>query len=195
MTLKNLAAASVLAGATLVLTACGGTESTVADEAAIRKTNETLLEKVAARDTAAVAGLYAEDAQMLPPNAPKAVGRAAIEETWKALLAPADLKLSTKIETLTFARSGEMAVEVGTYTLSMGDGASDTGKSVVTWIRRNGKWQILTDMFSSDAPMAAPAPTEAAAPTEPTTPADGSTPADATTPPAEPAAPATPPAN
>jgi pyruvate/2-oxoglutarate dehydrogenase complex dihydrolipoamide acyltransferase (E2) component len=106
------------------------------------------------------------------------------------------LQLSFETESLTFAKSGELAVEVGTYKMVMGEGATqatDTGKTTVTWIRKDGKWQVLTDMFSSDAaapaaPAAAPAATDPAA-----VPAEGAAPAAEGA--AAPAAPATPPAN
>lgn len=196
MKFQHIAATLVFAGASLLLVSCGGTESTAADEAAIRDINKKWMELIAAKDAKAIAEtVYAENGQLLPPNSPKAVGRDALVQAWTGVTSIPGVQLTFETESLTFAKSGELAVEVGTYKMVMGEGAAqatETGKSVVTWIRKDGKWQVLTDMFSSDAapaaPAAAPAATDpAAAPVEGATPAtEGAT---------APAAPATPPAN
>lgn len=196
MKFQHIAATLVFAGASLLLVSCGGTESTAADEAAIRDINKKWMELIAAKDAKAIAEtVYAENGQLLPPNSPKAVGRDALVQAWTGVTSIPGVQLTFGTESLTFAKSGELAVEVGTYKMVMGEGAAqatETGKSVVTWIRKDGKWQVLTDMFSSDAapaaPAAAPAATDpAAAPVEGATPAtEGAT---------APAAPATPPAN
>jgi uncharacterized protein (TIGR02246 family) len=190
MKFQHIAATLVFAGASVFLVSCGGTESTAADEDAIRDINKKWMELIAAKDAKAIAEtVYAENGQLLPPNAPKAVGREALVQAWTGLTAIPGLQLSFETESLTFAKSGELAVEVGTYKMMMGEGAAqatDTGKTTVTWIRKDGKWQVLTDMFSSDAaapaaPAAAPAAADPAA-----VPAEGA---------AAPADPATPPAN
>ncbi|MDZ4870508.1 MAG: SgcJ/EcaC family oxidoreductase [Alphaproteobacteria bacterium] len=197
-----VAFAAVVAACVLVLAACGpgGHE---ADEAAIREINKAWQDKIVAKDAASIAQNYAEDAQFLPPNAPKAVGREAIQKGWSEMFAIPGVALTFESEKIVFAKSGDLAVDIATYKFSMGEGAAivnDSGKSVVTWTKRDGKWQVLTDMFSSDLP-AAPPPAPAAAPVPDVVPApvDGATPPatpEGTTPaPATPAtpAPATPP--
>jgi len=182
-----VAFAAVVAACVVLLAACGpgGHE---ADEAAIGEINKAWQEKIVAKDAAAIAQIYAEDAQFMPPNAPKAVGREAIQKGWTDMFALPNVSLTLGTEKITFAKSGDLAVEVGTYKFSMGEGAAavnDTGKATVTWTKRDGKWLVLTDMFSSDLPAAPPpaaAPAEAVAPAVP---ADGTTPLaapDATTP-------------
>ena len=161
-----------------LLSACS--PSTEADEAAIRATNKAWLEAIAAKDAKAVAAIYAEDGQMLPPNAPKAVGREALEKGWTEMMGIPGVALTFETEKFVFAKSGDLAVDIGTYKFSA-TGQTETGKSVVTWTKRNGKWYVLTDMFSSDAAAAPPAPAPVA---EPVAPAPGAEP---------PAAPATPP--
>ncbi len=170
------------------LNACA--PSTEADEAAIHEANKRWLEAIVAKDAKAIAALHAEDAQMLPPNAPRAVGREAIEKGWAETMAIPGMSLTFETEKFVFAKSGDLAVDIGSYKFTAGEGAqaaTDTGKSVVTWTKRNGKWYVLTDMFSSDQPAQPPAP--AAAPA-----AEGTPPAaTGETAPATPA-PATPPA-
>lgn len=158
MKLSKFAVAFVVAcGA--VLNACA--PSPEADEAAIRATNKQWMEAIAAKDAKATAAIYAEDGQMLPPNAPKAVGRAAVEKAWTDLMTIPGMSLTFETETFVFAKSGDLAVDIGTYKFGAG-GTTDTGKAVVTWTKRDGKWLVLTDMFSSDAPPPAPAPAPAA---------------------------------
>jgi uncharacterized protein (TIGR02246 family) len=195
-----VAFAAVVAACVVLLAACGpgGHE---ADEAAIHETNKAWQEKIVAKDVAGIVQLYAEDAQFLPPNAPKAVGRDAIQKGWTDMFALPNVALTFGTEKFVFAKSGDLAVEIGTYKFSMGEGAAainDSGKSVVTWTKRDGKWLVLTDMFSSDLPAApppaapAPAPEVTPAPVDGTTPPapEGTTPAPATP---ETPAPATPP--
>ena len=195
MRIAHLTAACVLIGTTLLLVACGGQDAN--DEAAIRDQNKKWLEAIVAKDASAVAQIYAEDGTMLPPNAPKASGRDAVQKGWEEMFKIPGVQLTFDTERFVFAKSGDVAVDIGTYKFSAGEGATmqtDTGKSVVTWVKRDGKWLVLTDMFSSDLPTPLPA-TPAAAPAE--TPAIEPTPSATTAPSAPattpPAAPATPP--
>ena len=158
MRLTNFAAVLVLAGA-LGLSSCA--PSTEADEAAIRGINKTWQQLIAAKDAKAIAALYAEDGQLMPPNAPKAVGREAIETGWAGFLGAPGMALTFETEKFVFAKSGDIAVDINAYKFTVA-GQTDTGKSVVTWTKRNGKWYVLTDMFSSDAAPAPPAPTPTA---------------------------------
>ena len=151
----HLAAAVVLTAFSLVLVACGG-GSPAAEETALRETNKKWLELVAAKDAKAIAELYAEEGALMPPNAPKAQGREAVQKGWEGLFQMPGFALTFETERFVIAKSGDVAVDIGTYNLNAG-GATDIGKAVVTWVKKDGKWQVLTDMFSSDAP-AAPAP-------------------------------------
>jgi uncharacterized protein (TIGR02246 family) len=189
MRLSKIAAVLVFVGGAALLSACA--PSTEADEAAIREQNKKWLEAIAAKDAKTVAALYAEEGQLMPPNAVKAVGREAIEKGWAGMFGIPGMSLSFETETFVFAKSADLAVDIGNYKFTAGEGAAaqvETGKSVVTWTKRNGKWYVLTDMFSSDAP---PAPPAAAAADPAATPAAADA---ATTDPAAPA-PATLPGN
>lgn len=153
-----------LAGA-LTLNACA--PSTESDEATIRATNKAWMEAIVAKDAKAIAAIYAEDGQFLPPNGPKAVGREAIEKSWAGAVGLPEMSLTFETEKFVFSKSGDLAVDIGTYKFAAG-GQTDAGKSVVTWTKRDGKWLVLTDMYSSDAPPPpAPAAATLAAPVEP----------------------------
>ncbi|MCE9523906.1 MAG: SgcJ/EcaC family oxidoreductase [Alphaproteobacteria bacterium] len=216
MRIAHFTAAIAIAGTAMLLTACGG-DTSAGDEAAIRDIQKKWHEAIVAKDATTIAGMYAEDGQLMPPNSPKAVGRDAVEKGWAGIVGLPGLALTFETEKFTFAKSGDLAVAVDTYKFTVGEGAAaqtETGKATVTWAKRDGKWYVLTDMFSSDAPP--PAATPVAAPMEvpavdpaamapagaPAAPAAGTTPAETTAPaapattPAAPApAPTTPPAH
>jgi len=166
MRFSNLAAAFVLAGATVLLAACGDTGA--GDEAAVREQNKKWLEAIVAKDAASIAQIYADDGAMMPPNAPKESGREAVQKGWEELFKIPGVSLTFETERLVFAKSGDLAVDIQTYKFTGGEGAAaatDTGKSVVTWVKRDGRWLVLTDMYSSDLP-APPPPAPAAPPAE-----------------------------
>jgi len=106
-----------------------------------------------------LAALFTEDGRMMAPNAPAAVGRAAITA------ALATMKGSTPtlgLTTVSLEVSGALAVEMGTYTFSLlGPGAKepikDTGKYLVHWRKVGDKWMLVDDIWNSDN-MAMPAP-------------------------------------
>ena len=198
MNLTKLAAVLLLAG---ILTACGGSTKE-ADEAAIRDQNKKWQEAIVAKDANAIAAMYAEDGAMLPPNAAKLSGRDSIKAMWTDLLKIPGVALTFETQSILLARSSDLAVDTQTYKLVTGEGASQTtevGKGVVTWVKRNGQWQVLTDMFSSDAPppMASPVtpPPLDAPPVDPAAAAAPSSPASPPQPSPAAPAPTTPPAN
>jgi ketosteroid isomerase-like protein len=107
----------------------------------------------------AVAGLveayYADDARLLPPNAPPAVGRAAIRDTLTGMLAGGSMELS--VENAVRQVSGELAYHTGRYELVIrptnGEPIRDQGKYLEVFRRQpDGRWQCVADMFSSDQP-------------------------------------------
>jgi uncharacterized protein (TIGR02246 family) len=197
----NVAVAAVVAACVLFVAACSGGDPK-ADEDAINAINRSWQELIVAKDAKAIANLYAEDGELMPPNVPKAVGREAIEQGWAGFLGLPGMTLTFETEKLVVAKSGDVAVDINNYKFSVGEGAAATaevGKSVVTWVKRDGKWYVLTDMFSSNAAPVEPAPAADAAstvpegaPTPETAPEAATGPApDATAPDATPA-PATP---
>ena len=128
---------------------------TSADEQAIRGHVERWMELVKARDAASIAALYAEDGAVMPPNAPIGKGRAAIQETWAAMMATPGFDLTIIPEQIIVSSSGDMALDRGTYRLAITpDGApqTDSGKYVVVWRKIGGEWKAAADIFNSDLP-------------------------------------------
>jgi uncharacterized protein (TIGR02246 family) len=103
-----------------------------------------------ANDAAALTeAFYADDAVLLPPNAPQASGKAAIRDFWKAFLATgiSDVVLDTG----NVSSSGDLAYGVGKYGYTSA-GARQSGKYVVVYRRQsNGSYRAVADAFNSNA--------------------------------------------
>jgi len=103
-------------------------------------------------DMAALAGLYTEDARLLPPGGPLVSGRAAIEQFWTG--ARKSFAAAT-LRTEHVEASGDLAYEVGSATLTP-SGAGGTSpavevKYVVAWKRAGGRWQLTADIWNANA--------------------------------------------
>ncbi|MGH7543360.1 MAG: YybH family protein [Gemmatimonadota bacterium] len=138
-------------------------EAAATDAASVRTEIEAMDDRFEqaflAEDAATVASLYAEDAIALPPGAPRAEGRAAIQSlfgSWFEMVpAPEGFTLTT--DDLQVAGSGDIAYEVGTYTSRgtspEGESYDETGKYLVVWRNVDGQWMIARDVWNGDAPM------------------------------------------
>jgi len=102
-----------------------------------------------AGNAAAIAGLYADDAKLMAPGAEPAAGRAAIQAALTAALQAAGGSQMT-IQSTEVMESGDMAVEVGTFTETAADGSHlDHGKYLAVWKKVDGKWMLYRDIWNS----------------------------------------------
>lgn len=98
---------------------------------------------------------FAEDGRFMPPNAPAAVGKAAVRETWTGLLGLPNLHVAFGPTVVESGASDDVAYEIGTWELAFDTEAgrhADHGKYVVVWRKRGGQWQVMADCFNSDVP-------------------------------------------
>jgi ketosteroid isomerase-like protein len=137
-------------------------DNRTADMSAIQALDEQWSAKAARNDLEGTVAFYADDAVLLPPNAPIATDRKSIRESWAGLLGP-NTAVSWKVSKVEAAKSGELGYLYGTYSLSIqdpkgGPPVRDTGKLVEIWKKQaDGKWKCIVDTYNSDLP-AAPAP-------------------------------------
>jgi uncharacterized protein (TIGR02246 family) len=128
------------------------------EEQAIRGQVARWLQLVKAKDAASIAELYTEDGAVMPPNAPIAKRRAAIQQTWAAMMKTPGFNLKFNPEQIVLSSSGDMALDRGTYQLMIapsGRAQNDTGKYVVVWRKIGNEWKAAADIFNSDGPTAA----------------------------------------
>ena len=99
-------------------------------------------------DAAGVAALYAEEGQLLPPNADFVKGKGALQAFWQAGM---DMGLAeARLSTLEAEAYGDTAIEVGKYTLYLeGNQEADTGKYLVVWKDESGNWKLHRDIWNS----------------------------------------------
>lgn len=122
-----------------------------ADLATIKTANASYAAAVKARDWAALAALYAQDAIIMPPNHTSVTGRADIQAFFQGFPPMSNFE----VPVVEIEGRGDLAVVRGTYSLTITqEGAApvtDTGN----WIemrrkQADGSWLIVRDIWNSD---------------------------------------------
>jgi uncharacterized protein (TIGR02246 family) len=124
-----------------------------AQEQAIRKINDRWLALIGLHDAASVSKLYAPDGAMMAPGAPIAQGQPALEKAWSGLMKMPGFGLTFKADQILVASGGDLALDRGTYLLSLSGPhgpTKDIGKYVVVWRNIDGQWRVAADIFNSD---------------------------------------------
>jgi ketosteroid isomerase-like protein len=108
-----------------------------------------------AKDVDAIAALYRDDARLLPPNGEATIGKDAVRAAFGGMI---EAGLSIELNAIETMSGGDVAYNVGTYTLTAGDDVADQGKYIETWRRGdNGEWLMSNDIWNSDLPVPMPA--------------------------------------
>lgn len=113
------------------------------------------LDLVKAKDGAAISELYTPDGRLCVPHMPIVEGRAALANAWNQLLSLPGCELSFGPTRIEAAASGDLAWELGTYSLRYhGEKGrvDDRGKYVVVWKKSGETWQATADILNSDLP-------------------------------------------
>lgn len=152
--------AAVLLGVAL---AAAGIAAQGKDDPAIAKVRSAYQTALGSQDGAALAKLYAADGVEMPPNAPAAKGRAAIEAFHKAF-AQQWMMHGMTITSTEAKVTGDTAYDIGTYKQSLmaqktGAMVEDKGKYIVLLKKdAGGAWLISHAIYNSDNPPPAAAP-------------------------------------
>ncbi len=121
----------------------------------IRELDQKWVEAVQAGDADTIANLYTEDGMVMPPNAVQAEGTEAVRQFWEGLLGLPNLSFTFEPTTVEVAEAGDMAYDIGTYSLSYDADpgrVEDEGKYVVVWAKEGGEWKVVADIFNSNKP-------------------------------------------
>jgi ketosteroid isomerase-like protein len=115
-------------------------------------------EDIARRDLEACLGYYAPDGAFMAPNAPAALGTAALREAWTPLLSLPNLSVRIDTASVDESAAGDMCYEIGAWAMGFDTPAGrheDHGKYVVVWKKLSGAWKAMADIFNSDVPLPA----------------------------------------
>lgn len=126
------------------------------DEATIRSAIEAWAAAAEAKDIDAFVSVYAEDGVVMLGGAPDMSGVEAIRGGIGGLMEDPNFALTFDPDAVVVARSGDMAYELGPYSLTLSDAdgnpVTEQGRYVVVWGKRNGEWKVLIDAPLSDPP-------------------------------------------
>jgi uncharacterized protein (TIGR02246 family) len=148
----------------LLLPGCAQTapDTRPAEEKTLKELDAQWSKAAGAKDLDATVAFYADDAVVMPGDAPVAKTRQAIRDLWAPMMAQ-DVSVSWQVNQTEVARSGDLGYARGVYQLVMKDAEGKTtterGKLLEVWKRQaDGKWRCAIDTFSADAPSVLPAP-------------------------------------
>lgn len=121
---------------------------------AIDAANQNFMQAFQRGDAAGVAACYTADARLLPPNGQPMNGTAAITAFWQGAMALGIT--AAKLETVELESRGDLAIEIGQYTLTIQPApdttATDVGKYVVVWKDDGGVWKLHIDIWNTNTP-------------------------------------------
>jgi uncharacterized protein (TIGR02246 family) len=124
------------------------------DEKTIRDADTLWSHAVETKDLEQILSFYADDASVLPFNAPIATGKEQIRQIWSRLMSTPGFSFRFAPSNVEVAHSGDLAYEVGTFELTMNDAQGKPvmtpGKYVVVWKQTDGKWKVTADIFNTD---------------------------------------------
>lgn len=147
-----IAGCLVLASASAIYPQCSASPAV---RAAIEAANKAFVDHFNSANAAAVAAMYAADAQLHPPNSTTISSRQAIQSFWQNLI-NARIRI-VRLETTLVEACGETAYEVGKYELTIpaasGAPTTDQGKYLVIWKKQGRRWRLAQDMWNTNRPV------------------------------------------
>ena len=132
-------------------------DNRAAEEAALRTTLNEWVAAAQAKDAEKFASFYTEDGILMLEGAPDARGMAALVQDTTGMMSDPNFNLSFAPDEVVVARSGDLAYDVGSYTLTMsdpeGNPATQKGYYVDVWKKDStGAWKVAVDAPVSDPP-------------------------------------------
>jgi len=116
----------------------------------IAKVNQKFVESFNNDDFSGVGSVYTDDGKVIPPGFDAIEGKNAVAEFWKGGKQQLGIKTVT-LKTVEVQSAGDIAYELGKYTLTGENGPLDYGKYVVVWKKdSDGEWKWHWDIWNSD---------------------------------------------
>lgn len=150
--------AIITASVALALSSCSIAQPNSSKEVEeLRSLDADLGQAINARDAAAIAAFYADDAILMPTAEPLVRGKAAIAEEWKHILAIPAFENESRLGGVEVSSAGDLAYTYGSYrSRLMGEDGKLTmepGKWLTIWKKRpDGSWRIAVETYNTDIP-------------------------------------------
>jgi len=116
----------------------------------IRQNNLLFSQAFTKGDSSAIVGFYHSEAKIYPPNMGALNQRSEMGHMVTAIPGMG-VKGVTLISTEVLG-SGDLMIETGTYEMTDGTKAMETGKYMVVWKKENGKYKMYRDIWNSNLP-------------------------------------------
>lgn len=147
---------SMFSIATFWAPVAAASQSSKQNDASIIERADAYLKAVEAGDPRAVAGMFDDDAILMPPYQRLLRGRLAIQHFYEGWCHSPMKPASFSFDHLEATASGDSAYDVGTYKMTIpvrpGRDVNDTGKYTVILKRSGSDWKIAYLIFNSDSP-------------------------------------------
>jgi len=158
----NPHATTVLTLAFLLLTGCSPSHDHQATEARALRDVEVpaFVKDWSGKDADRIAAHFADDGNLLIPNAPAMTGKVAIATGMKPALSDPNWSLAMQPVQVDVSQSGDLAYLRGTYVLTASDSessrvATEKGRFIAVFRRQtDGSWKAIQQISNAEAPAA-----------------------------------------
>ena len=148
----------------VILTGCMNMtphDTSEADKKAIKDVESAWVKTASGKDIDAFVSYYADDAQLLMPNAPLFTGKPAIKEALKPMMADPNFSITFMSTRVEVSKSGDLGYTQGPYKMTFSDQRGnkfeDEGKYLTVFHKlADGSWKAVEDTFMSDLPLPPP---------------------------------------
>ncbi len=125
-----------------------------AEEAAIKQADEQFFAAVNAKNAAAAADAYSDDAVYMEPGSPPIAGKEAIRKHLEDFVKLPQLSVSGEATDIKFSDDGSVAYEAGKFSVGYADAkgkaVKEDGKYLLVWRKSDGKWKVVAESNSMD---------------------------------------------
>jgi ketosteroid isomerase-like protein len=126
------------------------------DEQAIREIDVAWSQALQHKDLDKVMLNYSEDASLLSPDEPIILGQGNIREWFRKRMAAPGYSATFAPTRIIVSKSGDIAYELGTFRVTVEDESGKpveySGKHLVTWEKRGGRWKVAAESINRDSP-------------------------------------------
>ena len=141
----------------LAISGCAPQVNVTADLAAIRDAERQVVKAANGGDVEQMVASFAEDASVLPPNAPAVTGKESIREWAAALLESPGFAVKYQNDKTELSRAGDLGYTISRYELTLndpeGNPVTEKGRWVTVWKKQaDGSWKCVADIWNSDRP-------------------------------------------